>query len=319
MAFANTVNEYIVSIIFTSNKHLLVEGQSDKTAITKLIMQYKEREGVSASNIVIDTAESIKEEGISYNSAKIREVFERVKDIADKEKLFGFVDREFDGFRWEREIHDELRCHKCDGNLISSRGHSIENYFFDFSVLRECVNTLSAFDHSIALNLLEGYIEDALRVACSITLTTLEIGAKHRLDNIYGRIINTFSENLLLLEDTQVKIDKEIWTPLLRARLNDPQIMQEFLELYSSWLEKTRNEDIQVIQWLCHGHVGMYFLVHIYNACLTKADILINKDQKDLLNPDHNMKFAAIATSWARMAITTNHLDYPQELLDRLF
>jgi len=49
----------------------------------------------------------------------------------DAERSIGFVERELRYFDLEDCIHDLIGDHKAVNHLVWSRGHSIENYFFE--------------------------------------------------------------------------------------------------------------------------------------------------------------------------------------------
>ena len=82
------------------------------------------------SGIVIDSAEMIREcEGVFSNREKVEYIHALAADHA---KLAGWVDREFRMFAVGPSIVNELKGHNVlDASLFWTRGHSIENYFFD--------------------------------------------------------------------------------------------------------------------------------------------------------------------------------------------
>jgi hypothetical protein len=136
MMIQYTPAEFRNFLMMSHDKHLLVEGIDDKIAFKLL---FEELSG--KHDIKIDTAERlINFERPLGNREKVEEICRTVTGRSFADKLVGFVDREFREFEWDNDIRDNLGQHKVDGRLVWSRGHSIENYFFDFIILREALD-----------------------------------------------------------------------------------------------------------------------------------------------------------------------------------
>lgn len=176
-----TPEEYVTEIIMSNDRFLLLEGADDEDFFTIICNLLKKNEAqISAEklyllkNIIIDTAERI--EGELGNRAKI----EKICDLVAQEppdvnnRVLGFVDREFREFEWSNDLKDHIKTHKINKRLIWSKGHSIENYFFEISTLRKAFNDylVSSF-YQEAFEIFESKFEHTLRIACALSLAGL--------------------------------------------------------------------------------------------------------------------------------------------------
>jgi hypothetical protein len=310
------IKDYLAELKITKQKHVLVEGKTDKITIGKLLLYYFEKKGekLSDKTIVVDSAERIQEPNILSNREKIVEVFKRVSSTADEDKIVGFVDREFHDFSWTNGIEDHLNGHRVSGRLIWSRGHSIENYFFDPIILRESIFSLSTIDHSDALSAFENSLDDALRVACAITLSSIELGSSTSLRNVFERIGRSIYTDTIVLFPNKIEINKAIIEPKLTQLLGDNIIARNFLVDLDNKIIATRAAPaLDTIRWLCHGHIGMKVISSLYSVCVAQFCSGVTDDQKDILNTSHDLKLAIVASFWAKYALSSNVI-YPSEL-----
>jgi hypothetical protein len=105
---------------------------------------------------LIDDAESLVDCDSAYtNLAKVEYICKSVQNRPYAHKIVGIVDRMLRDFRRASSVEDTLRQHKVMGRLIWTRGHSIENYFFQVAVLREVMWSCS--HHEATDEFLEAY------------------------------------------------------------------------------------------------------------------------------------------------------------------
>lgn len=314
-----TVNEYIAEIEFTKQKRILVEGWTDKIAISKLIGQYTDPSNGDKTislNVEIDTAERIKHDGVLLNSQKLKNVIMALDSRYHETRVVGFIDREFDGFVLEPDIDDISRSHQTTESLVWSRGHSLENYFFDLRVIRRSVFALSTTDQSQVLNLFEDKVSYVLQIACAITLSALELGRQHNIPKIFARISKSLRDSELKISEAGVELELSSWQSSLTHVLNSSELVSSIEEIYKQNLIRVQATDGEIVRWLCHGHIGMYLVAKFYNTC-QQVFGTISRDQTDLLNPDHSLKFAVLASFWATLALTDD-LEHPRELIDKI-
>ena len=169
------------SIISGKNKHILVEGRDDKYLIERLWQDFSTQNSQNSTyKILVDSAENlIKGDSLdpfSNNRQKVEFIANSIHEKPYANDFVGFVDRELHNFEWDCEINAELRdlaeSHEVIKRLVLSRGHSIENYIFDFSILYEVLEYLSTTAYANhAIKLFKESFQSALRIACSIAVS----------------------------------------------------------------------------------------------------------------------------------------------------
>src|SRR5260370_6117966 len=168
---------YQIKIRITERPLLLVEGKDDKQFFDKLLNEAGKQGNALAKDVTIDIADMIQDDKVKGMGK--REIVETVCEAVPQELLrsknfCGFVDREFRGFQLNGSIEDTICDHCVNGSLVWSRGHSFENYCFDFNVLNEHFEVCSSFITSelvdSALNLFKEILQSVLHVSCAISL-----------------------------------------------------------------------------------------------------------------------------------------------------
>jgi len=306
--------EYKLEIKITETKRLLVEGRDDLRFFSRLISEFKAHD----RHVLIDTAQDL-EGGFSEVRGN-REKIEFVCSILDEEcweKFVAFVDREFRGFERDNVIQDIFPEHKVNKGLVWSRGHSVENYFFDVAVLRESFKDLipiSWFDKVI--DIFDRIIVEALKLACALSLTGNEIQQ-------FKVIKRTIHWKFIEVSSLHVKLSQDKWRDeLINRGQQDFATSVSILEKYISWREKLENVDLKTLQWLCHGHIGMTVLWAVYTQCLRIAfPTDETQELKTLIGKmegiGEEIRFQSFTGSLTRKALQ-NKCEYPKEVIELL-
>ncbi|NQE36646.1 DUF4435 domain-containing protein [Microcoleus asticus] len=324
----------------SNGKHLLVEGKNDKEFFNLLIYELnKINKTRSRPKVLIDSVCEIKVEGISGNRAQVEFICQMIesKSLADKclaNKLVGFVDREFREFEYDPVFRDNRPEHVVQGRLVWSRGHSIENYFFDSSILEDLLISISSNNLNLelfytALEKFQSVINATIRLACAVSLAAKECG---KIDKIKDRriewefiTINNQEENM----SRNVIFNFEQWiNHLVDNKKDRNKVIIEKDEVnslynsYKSWNQKIKNVDLSLVKWLCHGHISMELIRSVYSRCVydSAVDNQLDKPEAEVSKTEtHNNghRFKACATSWSKKAIS-NQCEYPIEVLKLL-
>ena len=134
-------DEFINLVRMSKDSHILLEGSQDKAffdILCQAVGVISLGVNFQSPSVAITTAEVIKSDStILGNRDKVEKVSELIRGQPFQCRFVGFVDREFREFKFAKSIRDEVRAQRCVGRLIWSRGHSIENYMFDFDVIKE--------------------------------------------------------------------------------------------------------------------------------------------------------------------------------------
>ncbi len=163
-------------------KHLLVEGRTDVMIFDILFEEFLGVDWRDDHKLVIDCAETL----ISSDEFRggNRERVEKMCAIYQEKNLVGFIDREFRNFQTENKLVDEIKKHYQNNNLIWSRGHSLENYYFEISILRSSFRDIGGDEFNQAYELFQNNFDSFIRTAGTLSL------AGHALKQ-YDKFIGT--------------------------------------------------------------------------------------------------------------------------------
>lgn len=307
---------YAAYVQFSTNKHLLVEGPHDKILFTLLQDELYRRSGRPrrAFRIDIDTAEDLICPGTALgNREKVESVCDLVVGSSYADKLVGFVDREFRGFERGDVLRDSLESHRVLGRLVWSRGHSIENYVFDFELLREVARDLSPTPYFVnALDLFSDVFEGAVRLACAISLAA-------DAANLIKRARASIRWEMIRLLPSAVEPNFEEWNSILNSLGFTSSDAESFLDNVSGWLRKVETADFRVVRWMCHGHIGFCMIWAVYVGCLVETcrQHGLPKPEAEaakFLRTREGDRFHTSASWWVRRALG-NQCVYPIEVL----
>ena len=311
-----TPAEYQNWVQASSNRHLLVEGRDDKRAFEMLMRCFIGNDWKDDLDIDIDTAADLisgNEAHYSRNCDNVEFISRNISNSEYAERFVGFVDREFRAFCWDDEFVDHIDRHNIVERLVWSRGHSIENYCFDISILRDPLIDLSISEHfGEALNLFRDVFDSAIRLACAVSLVGLEC------DNlqIVGGSIDWHSINIC---EDKVNLCIDNWRQVLTQKNRLPEDRSGLIiDLYQKWISNVQEADVYVIRWMCHGHIGLKVLWEVYARCIYVVCENLDPRQRAsettrVLSADMRVRFNACVGSWCRHSLNSN-CEYPRDV-----
>jgi hypothetical protein len=331
---------------FSNIKHLIVEGKTDKYFFTVLLDEFSKSlskesakdKSINFDEIKIDDIETfVKKDNtfqalvtdVTGNRTKIESIHKGVKNSPKYSNLVFFIDREFNDFviSFEQEIRDEISQHKIEGSLIWSRGHSIENYLFDFTVLRQALRRLSSLElYDSAIKLFETNFHLTIRMATAVSIALKECQKIQALEKIIDwELIDSSTFNLRI----------DAWKQRIceRGKLSNEEA-EKIVNNYKKWYSKLENDgvDYNLLRWICHGHIGSEIILGMYCSCLNVCFIKNNKnkfsEQIDIhqiyREANHKIQksgkdsiWEEFANWWANKAVR-NECFYPLEVLKKL-
>ncbi|MBD2628666.1 DUF4435 domain-containing protein [Trichormus variabilis] len=328
---------------FSNSKRLIVEGKTDKCFLTILLDEFSQSTEklpkpriipIDDINTIVKNDDSIKAftVNVTGNRQKIERIHKNVKNLPKYENLVFFVDREFRYFTIliNGNMKDRLKKHKVNGSLIWSRGHSIENYLFDFSVLRQPLRRLTDIEiFEDVINTFEENFYLVIALATAISMTLKECKKIQELEN-------TIDWEIIEIKSLEVNIKVDDWKKRMCERKGlCNEIAENIISTYQNWYDKIKNNnlDIDVLRWLCHGHIGIKVILEAYRSCIgycaslkIEEDILsqnqysqktIKELTKKIQISKENYIWEEFANWWADKAVR-NECFYPIELLDKL-
>lgn len=317
-------NEYQIKIRITKRPLLLLEGKDDKQFFEKLFNEASQRGYTLAKEISIDTADMIQDNRLKGMGKRdiVEAVCEETPEEILKNKIFcGFVDREFRGFEMNSPIEDTIRDHYVTGSLVWSRGHSLENYCFDFNILREqfevCSSQISPFIVDIALNILKEIFSSVLHVAGAISLAA-------RDSHYLGVIKNCLDWTNFYLKEGKLSLDTFKCKEILLKTDSTAERVEGFVQKYEFWYQQLATVEQETIRWICHGHIGFSLLWASYALCVYKvstdtnmSEMEKNKNVQHVLNKRKEERFSICSLLLAKKLLNSE-LIYPKVVFDRL-
>jgi hypothetical protein len=308
-----TLNDYISYVLTSHKRKLLVEGSDDNRLFNRLVDVFdKQRKLVDIDN----ASQLIGFDQPIGNREKVELVCSTIEGTKFSEKLVGFVDREYRGFNWNLELQDQIQAHYVSGRLVWTRGHSIENYYFDFNTLRDPISTLSTtIYYQSALRLFEKIFEKAVRLACVASLLSVEIGN-------YQIIKSAMTWEMLSIIDNDLTIDLTKLTRTLRKKNAPENIINLIKDRFDYYNGLVFTADYEIVRWICHGHMGLSFIWAAFKRSVyevSKADGC--EDPKNEVNraleARDEIRFNTCAIKWIERSLG-NECTFPSEILRML-
>lgn len=306
-----TVEEYLTEREMSYLPVLLVEGRDDSIFFQLIRDELIQMLGTDElerleqlSCIEIDTAAMIKspEDNVLGNRQKVEYICQSADSIDFTGSLLGFVDREFRAFNIDEYIQDHLPTHNKIGRLVWSRGHSVENYLFEFSILRNELRNLGISpNYSIqnSLQIFELNFNKIITIACSISLAAKDNDVIKLVESsLHSSVFEFIGDNI------QFSLDK--WSDVLSSKIRlDNSRRQSLLESLSSYLVTTQGCDIQTLRWLCHGHIGLSLILSAFEACIIRTceTESIPDGQRKIRRTVSTDRFIKFSSQWIKQQI----------------
>jgi hypothetical protein len=306
-----TVEEYLTEREMSDLPVLLVEGNDDSIFFQlikdELIKNLDENESIylmPLSSIEVDTPIIIKspEDNVLGNRGKVEYICETADSIGFKGLLVGFVDREFREFDLAQHIHDRLKTHNKLGRVIWSRGHSLENYLFDWGILRDGLRDYGVNSHYSIQDVLEVFrinFDKIINIACAISLAARDVGLISVTESSLDPSIFTFNND-------QLQFALEKWDGFLSTKMKlDESRRNSLVEALTYYLKIVNSSDAETLRWVCHGHIGMNFIWSAFEACIIRICDIKNIPQVERKNRkiNHTDRFIKFSLKWIQQQL----------------
>ena len=271
-------NSYANKVKMSREKYLLVEGRDDRhfflCLARSLDVASRVRIEATPDQINIDPSQDNVREKIIEVEGLIR-----FKGEAVSSRFIGFVDRQFDGFCIKSStIVDSHRSRHY--GLVRSRGHSIENYLFEYPLMEDQLKRFYPYDdpgsyHEYALKYMRESFSEVVDIACAVSLAAWE----SELISKVAATLRTLNESTKTVDNWRIVSFKESDSPsvtlnkiLLREHIESVNTDEatrrktpQFLHRFDHYLNIVRSqENLDVSRWVCHGHIGMEMVRHVY-------------------------------------------------------
>ena len=199
-------------------------------------------------------------------------------------------------------LSDQLRSHRCFGRLVWSRGHSIENYLFDFEVVKQPLldSSTNAIIAHKAIVVLQQHFSEIISIGCALGLAAREEGQ-------LAVVRRTISWKMVQFKDGRLQWDTGGWESALIRHSNLNHLTQvRLIDGFRRWLEIASASLEDDVRWACDGHIGMdliwaAYARTTYNIAQSVSEVKPSStNQRDaILGVHDNIKFNHLARNWA--------------------
>jgi hypothetical protein len=246
-------SDYLAMVSTSREPHLLVEGKGDLRFFKLLFDQFQLKDIVHLYAVEdIDCFPNI-----NGNRGHVEHLCRQ-----NFENLFGFVDREFRKFQISKRISDEINGHNIDGNILWSRGHSIENYCFSFDILRSPFRGQTSIKNfSLAIDLFCENFLNILNIACVFSLI-----AKN-LNIISG--VNNIIFDALTFENDEIGLNFEKLFSLINERCSNVT-KNKFDAISNAAKDLVIKTCSETVRWYIHGHIGFKTIISSFQYLLVE-------------------------------------------------
>jgi hypothetical protein len=303
------IPQYLAKIRMSSKTRVLVEGKDDRAHLKNLLFTL----GLPNS-ISVDTAESIRAtepNARKNNRAKIDRVHEFCIGKPECESLYFLVDREFDHFRIEDKISNDL-SNIISNNKALTHGHSFENYFFNSEVITNGLQYLCPSEFkSASTTLFQNNEVLFFRIIASITLAAKEVAK-------YSYPVGAIKWQDFSFNAGALTFDVDVW-----LKCHDYEIGHAFAHSYRNYMTIAAVSETKNCTFISRGHTGISMLKKCYSACIYEtgketSDIRSKKEAIAFCNHADSVVSGVLAQAWLDLISTNNSVLYPDTLINSL-
>ena len=305
-----TKEEYKKILQMSSKKRVLVEGRDDHYLLSALFEEVLGEDWNDIYNIEIERSDTL-----LIGAPGVRQRIEEIVDLVSKtklrEKLTGFVDREFRGFDWQKEkIIDSIQSHFTKDRILWTRGHSAENYFLDESILKIPLRDASGEEFQKAYAHFKKIFNSCLQEACKVSLAAYQL-------NYLTRIRPSLGWNVIKSNGT---LNLDEWKNQLRKCGFVIQDIENIISTYHLFEDVINATDLNTTKWICDGHISFAYLWCAFARCVYESTESYNDKKANaqrVLRANSEMRFNPCASSWARFT-QSNSYEYPKDIFSIL-
>jgi hypothetical protein len=249
----HSLGAYKILLRMRTARTLLVEGESDKNVMLRILLEHAVENRSIVDRPAIDTP-SLLSDAVLFGLGHKQQV-ELIADTipSDQDKFMALVDREWEAFDVEALQMSDIEDEYPSPNETKHRtfGHSIENYFFESSTLLSLLRRQLA--NQMTPEILR-FINEHFAGICSLALA-YSIAAKELL--IISRLSGLLSRRHITLCDSHFWLNEE-FSKCLERRGVLPEIAEEFILSERFIQQKIAEQAVAIgtMKWASHGHLG---------------------------------------------------------------
>jgi len=251
---AYSIQGYLSALRFRNSCTVLVEGPTDREAVSRVELELRRRGRLGHKPVVVDSVEIVKGDGLLLGN---REYVEHVHSICTRAgaRLGALTDREYRDFDFLGGVRDLRRRHcVLRRSLYWTRGHSLENYFLSLPYFNAFIRF--QFPDRVseaALGTIATYFLSAVRWAAAFSIAAYTTKLLNRCRGVceVGDWRGTASGELLL--DCAGLAGR--LTSARGVAAADAAFLAAEIPRFHSVLEQLNDRSLDSL--VTHGHVGV--------------------------------------------------------------
>ena len=306
-----SINGYLIALQTRSTHTVCTEGKDDRFAVKHCLLRLVGDKEHLNTRYVVDTMDIIEsKERTLGNSDKLRIICTLLQGSPISSKVTALKDREYEWFDIGKSEIDLSPSHQSQyGHLYYTRGHSIENYFFEPEYFIQYIE----FNHAAALTanhreLIVSNWEVLLSLAASLTFAIHEYSCCTKAKGLFSlHHWQDVGKGRLKLKISEVETS-------LTSRGVLPTQLVNILARASS-LQATFLGRIVVSRWITHGHIGLDLLCGAIGRILTICGV--DSGTCEQVNGFYETKLKHFVSQWFDKAKSSDDL-FPLTFFKRI-
>lgn len=306
-----SIEGYLIALRNRSTHTVCVEGKDDRLVIKHCLLRLIGERDHLNERYVVDSMDIIKSDGDTPgNSDKLRKICALLNGSLTTSKVTALVDRAYNWFDIGKSEIDLSPYHQSySEHLHYTRGHSIENYFFESEYFIQYIE----FNYASSLTanhqrLIKLNWESLLASVASLTFAIHENNCCKKAKGLFS--LNHWQdtgEGRLEIEATAVK------NSLSTRGISHIQ-STDIIERASS-LKTIFENRIIASRWIIHGHVGMDLLCGAIGRIMAICGV--NPTTCETLNGFSETKLKYFTSRWFDRAKSSDDL-FPQKFFNKI-
>ena len=250
----HSLGAYKILLRMRSARTVLVEGESDKLVLQRLITDFYDDTSGQRISPVIDTPSLFRDEQVSGLGNRDKVILATEKCDPPPTQFRALIDREWDAFDEDRYSLEEFENEYDDDSLITLRtyGHSIENYFIDLSTIISLLKrSFSSQLRPGLLRLLEEGYPEALRFALAFSLAV-------KKNQLIGKLSHLLSRSHLEIRGDAFHVSANSFSTALSLREIDEDAQRQLVTDIEDFIASISGAapSTATMKWASHGHLG---------------------------------------------------------------
>jgi hypothetical protein len=286
-----TINGYILALRIRTKHTICAEGKDDNIVIKHCLLKLLQDHSKLHDNYVIDTAEIIQSDGTTPgNIDKLKKIHQLISGTSTSDKVSIIVDREYTEFDLSNNQIDKKPEHIQESSIMwFTRGHSIENYFFESEYFIDYLET--QYPTELCGNyreLIRSNWQHILTISASLTYS------------IHENRLCTKCKNLFSYKDWNMGCAKTLHTNKIHinSQLISRGIQQAQIDSIINRADQLyiQFEAKPAAKWVIHGHLGLDLLSGAIGGILKFLGV--SESTCNNFDGYSNIKFKHLMSEW---------------------